>query len=161
MKNGKYRSRVSALFIPFWGILFIPFLHFVWPYSFIGLALILSIIIFFVFACRSTYYVVTDREILCYYLWGIYGKPFVRISISDITSIERSHNPWNGLALSLKRLRLRFNRGYKWNPPWPCLPLLSPVCEQEFLETLKSINPNIQINVNDKKGWWRFGDWDI
>jgi hypothetical protein len=39
--------------------------------------------------------------------------------------------------------------------------LISPVREQEFLDTLKEINPNISIRVSNKKGWWRFWDWDI
>ena len=158
MKREKYRSRVSALFIPIFG----AFLYLGWTTSgFIGLTFFGTPIVFCIFGFYSMYYVVTDREILCYYSWGLFGKPFVRIPISGITSVERSHNPWNGLAVSLKRLRLRFDRSYRWNPPWPCLPLVSPVREREFLETLKTINPNIQINVNDKKGWWCFWDWDI
>jgi hypothetical protein len=39
--------------------------------------------------------------------------------------------------------------------------LISPVREQEFLEALKTVNPSIQITVSDKKGVWRFWDWDI
>ena len=39
--------------------------------------------------------------------------------------------------------------------------LISPVREQEFIKELKSLNPNIVINVPDKKGIWRIQDWDI
>ena len=39
--------------------------------------------------------------------------------------------------------------------------IISPVREQEFIQELKSLNPNIVINVPDKKGLWRIQDWDI
>ena len=39
--------------------------------------------------------------------------------------------------------------------------LISPVREQEFIKELKSLNPNIMINVPDKRGIWRIQDWDI
>jgi hypothetical protein len=39
--------------------------------------------------------------------------------------------------------------------------LISPVREQEFIQELKSLNPNIVINVPEKKGLWRIQDWDI
>jgi hypothetical protein len=90
------------------------------------------------------------------------GKPYTSIPISVIVSIERSYDQFGGIATSMKRLRFRFKKGYKWNIGWATAPLISPVREQEFLELLKSINPNIQINVIDKKGrWWSLWGWDI
>jgi hypothetical protein len=39
--------------------------------------------------------------------------------------------------------------------------LISPAGEQEFIECLKAINPNISVDVPVKKGAWRVQDWDI
>ena len=116
------------------------------------------------FSLRSLHYVLTDKKIQIYYLWCKMG----RILISGISSVERSYNLCSGPAASAKKLRFKFKKGYKWhlyfsNSPFlvVILPSISPVREQEFLETLKTLNPDIQINVTDKKGWWRFWDWDI
>jgi len=136
--------------------------------SFRGVIIIGVCIVYVVFALRSAYYVLTDKEIQIYYLYGIAGKPYGRIFISDITSVERSYSPSHAPAASAKRLRFHFKKEYKWhrffnNSPFviTTIPLISPVREQEFLETLKAFNPDIHINVNDKKGWWRFWDWDF
>ena len=159
MEREVYKSRISVLYIPIIGVCFFPVLisgNYAFLAIFTIIGGIIALLCFFVF--RSMYYEITDREIRCFYL----GSTFCRIPVSMIASIERSYNPYNALATSLKRLRLRFKKGYKWNyPSWYCLPLISPVSEQEFLETLKAINPDIQINVIDKKGWWRFWDWDF
>ena len=159
MTRKVYKTRVSLLYIPIFFVIFCPILI-IGNYALFaifsiigGISAVLCYIVF-----RSMRYEIFGRELLCFYL----GSTFCRIPISMIASIERSYNPYNGLAASLKRLRLHFNKGYKWNhPSWYCLPLISPEYEQEFLETLKVINPNIQINVCDKKGWWRFWDWDF
>ena len=160
MERKVFRSRISVLFIP----IFVAFLFFGWFMSkvsgdFVGLIIIGICFIFGFFAIRSLYYVVTNSEIQVYYMWGFMGKPFSRMLISAITSVERSYYPY-AAATSLKRLRIRFKKGYKWYR-YGFIPVISPVREQEFLETLKAINPNIQIDVNDKKGWWRIWDWDF
>ena len=111
---------------------------------------------------RSMYYVLTDKEIQIYYLWGIISKPpFGKIDISAIISVERSYISAYVTAMSLKKLQFRFKNGYKGYCPWGYDLKISPVREREFLEMLKTINPDIQINVTDKKGWWRFLDWDF
>ena len=126
-------------------------------------------IVFCVLAFRSMYYVLTDKEIQIYFLWGIAGKPYGRIFISAITSVERTYSPAQSPAASAKRLRFRFKKGYKWHLFFSnssfaitIVPLISPAREQEFLEALKALNLDININVIDKKGWWwKFLDWDI
>ena len=121
------------------------------------LGVICMVCVFFQF--RSLYYEITDSEIHTYYMWGFYGKPFGRMLISAITSVERSYYPF-AVSGSIKRLRFRFKKGYKWYR-FGFTPIISPVREKEFIEMLTAINPNIQINVNDKKSWWRIWDWDI
>jgi hypothetical protein len=39
--------------------------------------------------------------------------------------------------------------------------LISPAREQEFIEALKTVNPDIYVEVSDRKGVWRIWDWDI
>ena len=152
-----FRTRVSAMYILFFG----AFIVLGWFNGGLKGFIIFGIISApCIFSLRSTYYVLNDKEILVYG-WGLYGKPNSRILISAITSVERSYSL--GLASSvpiatLKRLRFRFREVHKF-AAW--IPMISPVREQEFLETLKALNPDIQINVNDKKGWWRFWDWDF
>ena len=78
------------------------------------------------------------------------------IEISYISSVKRSYNPLSSPAASLKRLRIDLIGGSIFS-----YTLISPVREQEFIKELKSLNPNIMINVPDKKGIWRIQDWDI
>jgi hypothetical protein len=81
------------------------------------------------------------------------------LKISDIASIKRSYYlfdiPTNTSA-SFKKLRIQFVRKTKY----PYIHV-SPVREQEFIEELKAINPDIYVNVPVKKGKWRILDWDI
>ena len=165
MEKKTYRSRISVLYVLMFGsLLFLGWYIIKTTGDSVGLIISGIIAVWSIFAFRSIRYVLTEKEIQFHYLWGIRGK----IYISAIASIERSYNPFNALAASMKRLHFHFKKGYKWhvyfsNSPFLViiLPSISPVREQEFLETLKIINPNIQINVSDKKGWWRFWDWDI
>jgi hypothetical protein len=85
--------------------------------------------------------------------WGICSA---KIRITDILSVKRSYNLLSSPAASLKRLRLYCEK--KSKHPY-CL--ISPVCEQEFFDTLKSIHPDIDIQVPETRGKWRIWDWDI
>ena len=161
MEKKVYRSRISVFMLIFWGVLFVSIGYkmssFYGSFFHFGSYILVASCVFGFFCLRSLYYVVQNKEIRVYYMWGFYDKPFGSISISAITSVERSYNPLFAPAASMKRLRFRFKKGYKgYVALW-----LSPVREKEFLETLKTLNPNIQNNVTDKKGWWRFWDWDI
>jgi hypothetical protein len=82
---------------------------------------------------------------------------FDKIPIADICRIKRSYNPLSAPAASFKRLAV-----YRTvNGKQKLSALISPVREQEFLDTLKAINPSIQISVTNKRRFWRLGDWDI
>jgi hypothetical protein len=78
--------------------------------------------------------------------------PFSKISIDEISLVERSYNPLSSPASSLKRLYIKAKNKDV---------LISPVDEQEFVRLLKTRNPNITVNISDKDNWWRFWDWDI
>ncbi|MCF8278105.1 MAG: PH domain-containing protein [Flavobacteriales bacterium] len=77
-----------------------------------------------------------------------YGK----IPLSEITSVKRSYNPLSSPASSLKRLLVKSKSKSV---------LISPAQEKEFIQLLKTRNPQIKVVVNDKNDWWRFWDWDI
>jgi hypothetical protein len=68
------------------------------------------------------------------------------IEISKILSIKRSYLVLSSNATSLKRLKCELKKGTKF----PFL-LISPNNEDLFLETLKDINPAIEIDVKDKR----------
>jgi len=100
-------------------------------------------------------YELTEKQLIL----KICGGSYFTFPLSVIASVERSYNPLSSPAGSLKRLKIRMKKGYKF--PYA---LVSPVREQEFLETLKQLNPDINIRVSDKKGWhriYRIWDWDI
>lgn len=61
--------------------------------------------------------------------------------------------PLSSPAVSLKRLCIGFANERSW--------LISPVREEEFIEELKAVNPDISVNVPSKKGIWRIQDWDV
>ena len=107
----------------------------------------------FVFFILSGFrYVIKDGK-LSIKLWFLPSGSF---PVSQIISIERSYNVLSSAGASIKRLRVNFQKGYKW----PFL-LISPAQEQEFLDAIKELNPDIYFRVDNKKGWWRIWDWDI
>jgi len=104
--------------------------------------------------CGMRYIISGDKLYLK--IWFIHTCSF---KITDIASVTRSYYlfdiPTNTTA-SFKKLRLQFARKSKYSYVH-----VSPVREQEFIEELKTINPNIYVNVPVKKGKWRIQDWDI
>jgi len=157
MEKGKekkvFRSRISVLFLIFVLAVFIPssipmIKHMILP----GLYTLGGTLVFIVFMFSGMRYVISGDK-LYMKIWII---PSGSVKIADIVSIERSYNPLSSPAASLKRLRLGLGERAKF--PYT---LISPVKEQEFIEELKAINPDIYVRVPVKKGMWRIQDWDI
>jgi len=117
-----------------------------------GLLIMGGIFLLMVFMFGGLRYIISEDKLFVK-IWVI---PSGSVKISDIISAERSYNILSSPAASLKRLRLGLRKGSKY----PYM-LISPVREQEFIEELKRINPDIYANVPDKKGIWRIMDWDI
>ena len=164
MDKKVYRSRISVLYIIVFGFFWGGSMYWLGSFFNLGTYILIGAFIFMFIAFRSLHYVLTDKEIQVYYLWGLQGKryyPYI-IPISGITSAERTYRVvWGG---SLKQIRLNFKESHKRRhiSIAGILPSISPAREQEFLETLKTLNPDIQINVTEKKGWWwRFLGWDL
>ena len=148
-----FRSRQSVLLITFILVIFVPctipmIKHVIIP----GLLIMGGTFLFMVLLfCGMRYIIAEDK--LFVKIWII---PSGSVNIADILSVERSYNPLSSPAASLKRLRL----GFKKKAKYPYM-LISPVREKEFIEELKKINPDICVNVPEKKGIWRIQDWDI
>ena len=155
MEKKVFRSRISVLMMVFiLAIVSLPLIPMIssgnifYPVFYI----IAGVIVFIVLLVSGFRYVITDGQLRV----STWGTRTWTCPLSKIVSVERSYNPLSAPAASLKRLLVRFEKGYKY--PFT---LISPVREKEFLETLKKHNPDIYIRVPDKKGWWRFWDWDI
>ena len=155
MERKVFRSRISVALIVFIiAIMLLPLILMIREGNIFNTKFYipLGVIMFIVLLLSGFRYKIVDNH-LSINTWGTCST---NIPLSQIVSIERTYNPLSSAAGSLKRLCVRFKKGYKF----PFV-LISPVREQEFLETLKTINPNIQINVTDKNDWWRIWDWDI
>ena len=145
-----FRSRVSVLLIVFLLLILIPaFIPVIQYGDYKALLPLGGVLLFVIFLFTRMRYVIV-RDKLFVKIWFITTWS---TSITDIASVERSYNLLSSPAGSLKRLRIfcTTNRN--------CL--ISPVKEQEFIKTLKGINPDIQINAPDRKETWRIQDWDI
>ena len=160
MENQKitkvFWSRFSVLLIGFVLALLLPcfipvFIHKIYK----GMYILGGIFVFIVFVYSGIHYVIS-KEKLYLKIWFI---PTCSLKITDIASIKRSYYlfdiPTNTTA-SFKKLRLEFERGIKY----PYIHV-SPVREQEFIEELKKVNPNICVSLYDKNGIGRIWDLDI
>jgi hypothetical protein len=154
MENQKikkiFRSRVSVLLLGFLlAILVVVTIPLIKSMIITDLFVVGGTFFFVVFLLGGMRYIISDNKLYAK-IWMI---PCGSVKIMDIISIERSYNLFSSPAASLKRLKLGIkNRA--------CM-LISPIREQEFIEELKSINLNIDVNVPIKKGVWRIQDWDI
>ncbi len=156
MERKVFRSRVSVLLIIFILIIMLPGLIPMIRSGNIfnpGFYTIVGVIIFITLLFCGMRYIISGDKLCLKMCWTI---PYGSVRITDIISTERSYNPLSSPASSLKGLCVRFKQGYKW----PFI-LISPVREQEFLDCLKKVNPNIYIRVDNKKAWYRIWDWDI
>ena len=81
--------------------------------------------------------------------------PFIpwKVDIMDIQTVSRSYNPISSPATSLRRISFKIKGGG--------LLLLSPLKEQEFIQALIEVNPEIQNKVKEESagGLTRFWYW--
>ena len=146
-----FRSRISVLLIVFILAVFVPIVrsagHEIAKLITLGL-----IVLFIFFILTGMRYVVAEGK-----LWMKLG--FISLGSIDIVrirSVRRSYSPLSSLAASLKRLSLSFSSGGHWHNA-----LIFPAREREFIEALRAVNPDILVEVTEKKGLWRVWDWDI
>ena len=150
-KNEKvFRSRISVLFIMF---LSLPCTI---PLSPFGIAVqilcvMANVLFVFMLLPRTMFYVISNDTLFVRWL----GIDLESVKICDIIAVERSYRI-TGHAYSLKKLEVRSGHGAQSS-----FVLISPVREHEFLEELKTINPQIAFNVPIREEKWRIWDWDV
>lgn len=83
---------------------------------------------------RSTYYIVTEEELII--RCGIFYK--LVIKITDIRKISESNDLISSPALSIDRLEILYNR-------FDTI-LISPKKKYEFLQSIETLKPDIEIN---------------
>jgi hypothetical protein len=148
-----FRSRISILLTVFtlaiYTLVSIPVIQ---NMSHVGIFVLGGTLFLLIFLFTGMRYIISGDK-LYIKIWFIRT---LSVDITDILWVRRSHNPLSSAAASLKRLRISFNKKAKY----PYI-LISPVREQQFLEELKTINPNIVFNVPGKTGMLPIWDWDI
>jgi hypothetical protein len=82
---------------------------------------------------------VIDDDTLYLKLWAM---TFFSVKIMDIVSVRRAYSPLSLSAISRKRLCLYVKNNPKYTHYY-----VSPVREQEFLDVLKSVNTEIDIQI--------------
>ena len=156
-KRKVFRSRVSVLLMIILLLIFLPEFILIFRSGNIfanpGFYIMAGVILLMAFIFSGIRYEIADEQLQI----STWGTCKWNCPLSQIVSVERSYNPLASGAASLKRLCIRFKKSFDDFPY--CL--ISPVREQEFLEILKQQNPDIYIRVEDKKGWWRFWNWDF
>ena len=155
-----FRSRISVWIIGFMlGIFILAFIPIFQRGIYQGMNSLCIVFVFVVFLFCGIRYVISGNK-LYLKIWMI---PCGSVNIVDIISLERSYKqPISSPAASFKRLRIGLTGvkfGFK-KAKFLYL-LISPVREQEFIEELMAVNPDIIVHVPVKRGIWRIQDWDI
>lgn len=96
----------------------------------LGLGVVVGLILVF---SKTTRYIINENQLIVKSTWIVNE----RIDISKITKIEKSNSVLSSPALSLDRLRIRYNKYDEI--------LISPKEKKEFTDELLKINPNIEI----------------
>ena len=98
----------------------------------LGLSIVIVLILFF---SKTTRYIINDNQLIVMSTWIVYE----RIDITKITKIEKTNSILSSPALSLDRIRIRYN---KYDEV-----LISPKVKKEFVDELLKVNPTIEIIV--------------
>lgn len=156
MKKKVFRSRISILLLLFiLAAVLLPILLIAPHIDVTTILVLFTILLFFMVLIAAIRYEIEDYALsikCCGITFG--GK----IDVRFICLLKRSYNPLSSLAASLKRLAV-YQTG-KFSGKAALCALISPANEKEFVETLKGLNPSINVIISDKTGWWRFWDWD-
>lgn len=160
MKNQEvtkvFRSRFSVFLIGFVLALLLPcFIPFFIHKIYQGMYILGGVFVFILLIYSGIHYVIS-KDKLYLKIWFI---TTCSLEITNIASMKRSYYlfdiPTNTTA-SFKKLRLEFLRRTKYSYIH-----VSPIREEEFIDELKKVNPNIYVSIYNKKGIGRILDWDI
>lgn len=98
--------------------------------GFIGIGVVVGLILIF---SKTTQYIIFENQLIVKSTWIVNE----RIDISKITKIEKTNSILSSPALSLDRLRIRYNKYDEI--------LISPKEKKAFMDEVLKINPNIEI----------------
>lgn len=105
-----------------------------------GPAILLPIIIFITHTFITTYYTIDNNLLIikCGFLYK------TTIDIQQIRKIRETNNPISSPATSIDRLEIFYEKNGSV--------LISPKHKMQFINELKSLNPDIEINLKETKG---------
>ncbi len=107
--------------------------------SWLGLAILLPVIVFIVYLFMNTNYTIEGNSL-------IVKSGFIinkTIDIKQIKKISETYDPISSPAISLDRLDIVYGHSKHI--------IISPKLKKEFIETIISLNPNIEIKLKKSK----------
>jgi hypothetical protein len=134
----KFKSKIDIWFIVLLTLLFGLILwRLVYDKNWIGFSFILFVVVFITYMYSTTYYVIQNKKvsIKC----GIFYN--LSIEIQNIKRISESFNIISSPALSFNRLEILYNK-------FDTI-LISPKDKKRFIEAIKNINPDIELNIKN------------
>ena len=155
MENQKtekvFRSRFSVVFF---GIFLAIFIRFAIPPIIVPALCIIGVtVILIALLIGGMRYIILEDKL---YL-KLWKTPYLSIKIANIKSVERSYNFFlPKLSGSFKGTRITYLGKASFSSI-----VITPVKEQDFIEQLIKINPNIYVRVPFKKKIWCIFDWDV
>ena len=136
----KYKSKVGLGIVLFIVIVLgitstIMIIHKVW----IGLAINLIVLGFMFYLFSSTYYIIEGNNLKI--KSGFLYKQTIKIDL--IKKIVKTNNPISSPATSLDRIAITYNK--------TDTVIVSPKDKMDFIDHLKNINPEIEVNLKINK----------
>ena len=133
----RYNSKIDKGFVWFPSLILIAVaLLLIVEKAWLGLPIVIAIALYLIDMFRNTHYSIEDRSLTI--VAGRFYK--VQIPISSITKIKPSRDPSKAPANSMDRLSIRYTKDGKKKEV-----LVSPENKEEFMQTIKDINGDIEI----------------
>jgi len=133
----RYNSKIDKGFVWFPSLILIAVaLLLIVEKAWLGLPIVIAIALYLIDMFRNTHYSIEDRSLTI--VAGRFYK--VQIPISSITKIKPSRDPSKAPANSMDRLSIRYTKDGKKKEV-----LVSPENKEEFMQTLKDINGDIEL----------------
>ena len=133
----RYDSKIDKGFVWFPSLILIAVaLLLIVEKAWLGLPIVIAIALYLIDMFRNTHYSIEDRSLTI--VAGRFYK--VQTPISSITKIKPSRDPSKAPANSMDRLSIRYTKDGKKKEV-----LVSPENKEEFMQTLKDINGDIEI----------------
>jgi len=133
----RYNSKIDKGFVWFPSLILIAVaLLLIVEKAWLGLPIVIAIALYLIDMFRNTHYSIEDRSLTI--VAGRFYK--VQTPISSITKIKPSRDPSKAPANSMDRLSIRYTKDGKKKEV-----LVSPENKEEFMQTLKDINGDIEL----------------